>query len=143
MGYTHYWKHKADLPEDKWGGFMMWAKEILEHEAAAPTCTEFDEPFGFPQITRNLVRFNGVLVDGHDTFLFCRQDKERQFCKTSGKPYDQVVTAILILAHEWFGDLIEITSDGHWSDWRRGIDLFEAATGRTALPPSGMKGDQA
>ena len=49
------------------------------------------------------------------------------FCKTEEKPYDEVVTAILIAAAVRSLDATTgtIRSDGRWDNWAAGMELFE------------------
>jgi hypothetical protein len=51
------------------------------------------------------------------------------------KPYDAVVTAILIRAKTIYGSCAEISSDGGWSDWKKGRDLYETVFGEVAECP--------
>jgi hypothetical protein len=57
------------------------------------------------------------------------------FCKTAQKPYDAVVTAILIRAKEIYGSCVSISSDGDWSEWQDGRNLYEAVFGEVAQCP--------
>ena len=57
------------------------------------------------------------------------------FCKTAWKPYDCVVTAILCRAKYHYGDSIKVSSDGYWSDWQTGRDLYEEVFGESAECP--------
>lgn len=45
------------------------------------------------------------------------EDDKFSFCKTAFRPYDLVVTAVLIAAKEHFGENIEVSSDGDDSNW--------------------------
>jgi hypothetical protein len=54
------------------------------------------------------------------------------FCKTNQKPYDAVVTAILIRAKVIYGKLLQVGSDGEWTGdplswgtWASGRALYE------------------
>jgi len=83
-------------------------------------------------ISVNEVAFNGVDEDAHESFIFSRRPNDADFtscCKTARKPYDDVVTAILLAAKKHFRDDIEITSDGYGDDWSRGQELCQAACG--------------
>jgi hypothetical protein len=60
------------------------------------------------------------------------------FCKTAGKPYDEVVTACLLVARDHFPeDILSIDSDGSWSDgdWQEGTKLYTTVLGRPARNP--------
>jgi hypothetical protein len=58
-----------------------------------------------------------------------------EFCKTAYKPYDAVVTAILIRAKSIYGSCVRISSDGEWSEWQAGRDMYEAIFGEVAECP--------
>jgi hypothetical protein len=82
------------------------------------------------------IRLNGFRVAGEacDTFHL-RGTKEPHypdmwtFCKTEQKPYDEVVTAILIAAAVRSLDSTTgtVRSDGRWGNWAAGVELFERA----------------
>jgi hypothetical protein len=57
------------------------------------------------------------------------------FCKTARKPYDAVVTACLILLKQTYGDAVEVSSDGSWSEWQDGRDLYAKVFGVEARAP--------
>lgn len=142
MGYTHYWKKKAPYNENKWAGqFIPEAQKILSKAISdgIPLAYEYDKT-GIPATcSGGQVRFNGWNDDGHETFAITVDDSSFEFCKTAEKPYDTVVTAILALAKDCFGDAIDVTSDGEADDWHDGIDLACAATGRKIKLPSGVE----
>lgn len=58
-------------------------------------------------------------------------DKQYRFacCKTAYRPYDVVVTALLIAAKRHFGDAIRVNTDGEEKDWNDGRILYTVATG--------------
>jgi hypothetical protein len=51
------------------------------------------------------------------------------FCKTEERPYDVVVTAILIAAavRTMASSDGRLRSDGRWDNWAAGVELFERA----------------
>jgi hypothetical protein len=60
-------------------------------------------------------------------------------CKTNWKPYDQVVTACLIVARDHFPPtVLAIGSDGPWGSggWAAGAKLHASVMGRPARNPS-------
>jgi hypothetical protein len=58
------------------------------------------------------------------------------FCKTSRKPYDAVVCALLMRAKVVLGAGIRVTSDGYFdSDWGPGRDLYLIAYGEDGPSP--------
>ena len=94
-----------------------------------------------PAVTKDMIRFNGVGDDGHETFLLNREDKPAEwssdqenvfnFCKTACKPYDIYVTATLILARFHLGEKnIKISSDGIITDWEAGLSLLNTTLGK-------------
>jgi hypothetical protein len=83
---------------------------------------------------KDMVTFNGVGENAHETFYITRifsdrfaekDGKERlfAFCKTEAKPYDTLVTAVLLCLKKRFGDDVSISSDGNVSDWQPGLEL--------------------
>ena len=84
-----------------------------------------------PVFGPDVIRFNGVGDDGHETFLIYRDGHEGgfSFCKTAQKPYDEVVCACLIVLNHHLGDKIEISSDGDNDKWDPGRDLCEKVLG--------------
>ena len=59
---------------------------------------------------------------------------QRDFCKTRRRPYDAVVTAILIRAKLLVPDF-SVASDGCWAEWSSGRGVYEPAFGEQALCP--------
>ena len=60
--------------------------------------------------------FNGVGDLSHETFGLGPETSGFNFTKTQRKPYDKHVLACLILAKEYFGDNIKVSSDGDNGD---------------------------
>lgn len=113
MGYTHYWTPKRNVSKATWDIFRAGVAKIIE-ASDVPVCWECDEPKKPPQICEEVVRFNGVGEDGHETFLFVKEG-QWAFCKTVRKPYDEIVVACLILAEHL--KICEWSSDGeHGTD---------------------------
>jgi len=84
-------------------------KEILERYK---DIIQFEEDAEEPPVcTEELIRFNGIDEDGHETFYFSAGKEDFAFCKTARKPYDVVVCeCLLVLNH--FIPALEINSDG-------------------------------
>jgi len=107
MGYTHYWsiektiKIKTKMVKDL-QKIIYKHKEIIQFES-----DDEQEPI----CNSNGIRFNGIDDDGHETFnvLFTKHDN---FCKTARKPYDLAVCECLLIIKGWFGDSMELSSDG-------------------------------
>jgi hypothetical protein len=83
------------------------------------------------------VNLNGIGANANDPFVF-PGDFGFNFCKTEVKPYDAVVTACLLVAHDHFpSSELSIDSDGSWSDgdWDEGIKLYSSVLGRHPRNP--------
>lgn len=120
MGYTHYFD-----------GVQM-SKELaaFADRAVRESKVKICGPFGAgnPEITNTCIRINGCQEEGEDYESFLLPaDEFSGYCKTARRPYDEVVTAILIAAivlkvPGW----TRIWSDGDAYDWQEqgGVDLF-------------------
>lgn len=106
MGYTRYWDIKKDLDDYRFLKFKEFCNQIVEL---------FDIPLEDIVITDNVIRFNGVDDDAHETFVFSKKSGFN-FCKTQRKPYDAVVCACLLTAMDIFGSDISFSSDGDNND---------------------------
>jgi hypothetical protein len=118
MGYTHYWTIKNAIEQSKWDDFLHGARQII---ATAKDAGIFIADFS----EGNTVHINGISYGAHEDFVISSDDVGYDLCKTAQKPYDTVVTAILIHAKKVFGDEILITSDGAWHEWDSGRLLYE------------------
>lgn len=147
MGYTHYWNLKK-LPENydskKTKAFIeiqsLLERHLPEKCETAGACYD-EHPVklrsgdgtGFPEITSELICFNGdrkVNMD-HEGFYFPFGNgvTDFQFCKTARKPYDiAVCITLLSLANNI--DTFDFSSDGDREDWQPAIDLYVEKTGR-------------
>ena len=67
---------------------------------------------GEPTFSKESVEFNGIGKDSHESFILDLNSNGFNFTKTQLKPYDKHVEACLILAKYYFGDTIEVSSDG-------------------------------
>lgn len=156
MGYTHYFTRDKRNVGSAWmfGRLALDAKKIIEQAKSEgiEICGALGT--GEPEFTEAFFRFNGTEVGGldHETFAwealpeqpewqtkhFAKGDKKNDifdFCKTAYKPYDAVVTAVLIRAKEIYGTLVDISSDGHWQEWQAGRDLYERVFSEVAKCP--------
>ena len=113
MGYTHYFQLHTVPTESAWTSFSNGAKQLAQASGVKLT-TEFNN---------ESVVVNGVAEGEHETLFVSRTNTRWEFCKTNFKPYDEVVTSILILAKYMFPDMY-LNSDGDWSEWRKGRELF-------------------
>lgn len=150
MGYTHYWYRKEETGNRQL--FQQLGTDARRIIAEAETrgvrvgnWGGFDEP----DFTELRFALNGLEEQSHETFVWesdvqmkawqkqagLEGDEVFYCCKTAYKPYDAVVTAILIRAKELYGDKVRISSDGWWGDWAEGRSLYQAVFGNEAPCP--------
>jgi hypothetical protein len=114
MGYTHYWNLQPVGAEqrDAWRALVADARTILE----APGAPEAADVTLYPD---DMIAFEGV--PPHETFMLDILGTGREpgdwFCKTARKPYDLLVTAVLLRAKHRLGDRVSLASDGTYADW--------------------------
>ena len=137
MGYTHYWYQQRDITEIEWDLIRTDASNILDG-AGNTIAWEYDEPTRAPELSPELIRFNGIADQGCETFYLERQKAEKKdyvtaqsyaedgafnFCKTRNQPYDTYVTAILSAINQMAPTALCIASDGEKADWLGGVAL--------------------
>ncbi len=125
MGYTHYW---TPSKAESLGLVVNDTTKIL---AATTVPLAGPDSTGEPEISSTGIRLNGVAPDDYESFQIV-PNGAWDFCKTGYRPYDEVVTAILISAF-LRGALEGLSSDGFVEDWAAGIALYEKAV--SALGP--------
>ena len=116
MGYTHYFQFHSPIPEAEFGTFTANARKLIEQA--------WDVELDW-HIDKESLDLNGVGSESHETFVIDRNGNSWGFCKTNYKPYDKVVTAILILARYTYPSM-SLSSDGGWDYWQKGAELFES-----------------
>lgn len=129
MGYTHYFPGltaTADVIAD--------ARKII---AATSVTVCGPDGQGLPILNEaEGIRLNGFEAAGeaYETFHLGGTDEPPYpdmwtFCKTENRPYDEVVTAILIAAavRTIVTAAGSVRSDGDWDNWAAGVDLYEKA----------------
>jgi hypothetical protein len=130
MGYTHYWRH-AELPADLFAEITADAKAIV---AASPVPLAGFDGTGAPEFSDFEFMLNGANPDDYETFGLNRDATDYDFCKTGQRPYDVVVTAILLRAAAlaFARDVkFEFWSDGDLDvDWAAGRELVGKVFGR-------------
>ena len=146
MGYTHYWYRNEDgvSEADTFTAYFVFAdmaRQILEtaQKQGIELADANGERLGVWQVNGETVSFNGFSEEAHESFVWERVCPEPQdyvkdgayfnFCKTAQKPYDAVVTAVLLAVRQAYGDTVRIASDGGFFEWKDGVRLFEEATG--------------
>ena len=155
MGYTHYTYRPRKNAGSAYfyGKLALDARQIVEQAQSEGIRIRNGEGLGEPEFTEFSFSINGdaegFTSDGrdlaHETFYWAgipTHPKHREgeshyfsFCKTAMKPYDAVVTAILIRAKSIYGSCVEISSDGDWSDWQAGRELYQRVFGEVAPCP--------
>ena len=119
MGYTHYWKVIKPLSEEAYEAFIMDIAEVGFHQAKfidnTLDKTEKDDA----------IYFNGIGPESHETFVWENKVIDFNFCKTARKNYDPAVCAVLILVKKHYGEGVEISSDGNWSEWKLGRNIID------------------
>jgi len=141
IGYTHYWDiRKKPRLKDLSGCLENIKKVILQYQDVIQLEDDDGKP---PLITKNLIAFNGIGEDGHETFYFefppsikkikdsvryelTPDDKDFtfNFCKTARKPYDECVARCLLILKEYLKDDMKLNSDGDFKneeEWGRAI----------------------
>lgn len=129
MGYTHYWRRSDDFADETWLRIRSIAIDLMttcEPEIAGWNGTEL------PLIDDEVISFNGLDDQASENFeLSCGASYSAQTlhtCKTERKPYDVVVTALLIAAQNLQPMAILVTSDGEAEDWFAGLELLNQAS---------------
>lgn len=118
MGYTHYWTVTEPFTDEQWDRLCR-ASNIILAKSGIPVAFECDDKRK-PLVDHELIRFNGVGEDGHETFLFSRAPGAG-CCKTARKPYDALVVSILSFAKKIAPDSIRVTSDGSFEELQASI----------------------
>lgn len=135
MGYTHYWRKPTATPAALWSLIQADAQKII---AASPVklAFDYDETNKAPECSKELIRFNGIGKDGHETFYLTPDAESFEFCKTACKPYDLIAVAVLAIAAEHAPGLINVSSDGDTDDWKDGIAFASKVLGRPVTMPA-------
>ena len=140
-GYTHYFTWLKTPDEARLRPCI--AEMNLLIEARTNVLAYPDDPRLAPHPVRLealSVEFNGIGDNAHEPFLFPGTNGFN-FCKTQWKPYDEVVTACLLVARDHFPtSVLSISSDGEWDDWEKGARLYASIFHRRAKNPMGDSG---
>ncbi len=107
MGFTRYWTLKKEIPQDKYKQLSNYSETIVNYEMSnGIKIGRLDGDGGEPEFTDEIIAFNGVGDDSHESFVIPRTPEGDgwDFCKTAIKPYDKVVYGILYLTYKFLGD---------------------------------------
>ncbi|KAI9707578.1 MAG: hypothetical protein M1836_000539 [Candelina mexicana] len=126
MGYTHYFFNIGDADPERWARIfpqLIRDTTLLINNCGVEICGPRGQ--GPPIVNEETIQINGPEGRGsHETFTLYDWGGDK-FCKTARKPYDVVVTAVLLRAHMLFGEGTDIRSDGNWDEWIEGRQLVE------------------
>ena len=117
MGYTRYYRVEGKIDPIKFKDYSKDCKMVCEEitkQTGHGLAGWNDE--GEPRFEDEGILFNGVGDLSHETFGLGPETSGFNFTKTQRKPYDKHVLACLILAKEYFGDNIKVSSDGDNND---------------------------
>jgi len=128
MGYTHYWNQVQEVDSAKFASFTKDAALIIKtaDDAGIPIGNSGGQ--GLPEVTDSVIALNGFAQYGYESFVL-ELGEASSFCKTGQRPYDAVVTAILIALKRGLGEAFTVKSDGNWSDWIEGRNLYAETFG--------------
>lgn len=132
MGYTHYFERKQDPTDEQWEFIYRTAQILSEKLPAGTLCPDETE------INENVIRFNGVGDDGHETFYVTRDYDGFNFCKTARKPYDLFAVVCLIAMHNHAPGVWDIASDGDPDDWELGLAFIRRFGDPSSMLPPGV-----
>jgi hypothetical protein len=117
MGYTRYYRVEGKIDPIKFKDYSKDCKMVCEEitKQTGHGIAGWDGE-GEPRFEDEGISFNGVGDLSHETFGLSPQTTGFNFTKTQRKPYDKHVLACLILAKQYFGDNIKVSSDGDNND---------------------------
>jgi hypothetical protein len=117
MGYTRYYRVEGKIDPIKFKDYSKDCKMVCEEitKQTGHGIASWDGE-GEPRFEDEGISFNGVGDLSHETFGLSPQTTGFNFTKTQRKPYDKHVLACLILAKQYFGDNIKVSSDGDNND---------------------------
>lgn len=97
MGYTLYWKFETPFTDIEHELFTRCARAVIRDQIKILGSGWGDDD-SLPLLTADELSLNGLGDDAHETFFLEFGAPGSGFCKTSRKPYDKVVVALLIIA---------------------------------------------
>lgn len=147
IGYTHYYYQNKSFTQKQWEKISLDALDALAYceKKKIVLAYEYDGP-KVPEVSNDLIRFNGWKDEGHETFIIERKCPKAQpwieskqyfgFCKTAYKPYDLAVGLVLLVAASHAPKTIEVSSDGDWDgDWAEIRKAYKEIFGNEAVCP--------
>lgn len=107
MGFTHYFQ--SEKPVTGLQNALPTIEKILKKYKNLIQLESDDN--SLPECNKDLIFFNGIGDEGHETFVFSSGQSGFHFCKTNRKNYDIVVCEVLIALNFYCPEL-KIDSDG-------------------------------
>lgn len=169
IGYSHYYYQRRSFTDAEWAHLCKAFQKLDEGKPRGtisgwPTpdfqplfLARWGDPSDYepPQVDAERIAFNGWSPDnhdlGHETFTLRREMPElRGFdthgeyfdcCKTAFKPYDLLVTAMLIVADNDCPGALRVSSDGDQDGWEPGLNLVQRVLGGPYGYPAMFRGD--
>jgi hypothetical protein len=128
MGYTHYWERPEEIDQNTYSGIVEDFTAVYQKSEVKLGDWNGDEG---PLIDNEHICFNGLgEEDSYETFSFNRIGRGGfNFCKTANRPYDILVCAALIIAKDYLGGQIKVTSDYDDFDWTNAKKLTQEVLG--------------
>jgi nitric oxide synthase oxygenase domain/subunit len=124
MGYTHYWSYKEVASNDSISKILDEIKKLLNENNLMKLITSEDLNI-VPIFNKELILFNGIEQFAGDIFLFdFTEPNEYIFCKTNRKPYDIIVSLVLLSLSNNIHEFT-FSSDGTLEDWNFAIYTYE------------------
>lgn len=124
MGYTRYFQQNRAFTADEWTTLCGAVPRF--GRLSGVKLAGWDGK-GRPKVDGDVISFNGSEADGDDmeTFQLSRDDSRWSFCKTGRRPYDVVVSAMLVASQRIAPGALAIDVDGGPEDWIAGASLCD------------------
>jgi hypothetical protein len=128
MGFTSYYRIPSKMDSERFDALVKDVKVIIKSAKGLgiELANGNGEKGTKPKITKDLICFNGVEEDSHETLYIAREDEMTSknelvfnFCKTARKPYDTIVSAVLVAVKKHFPES-NISSDGGMETFLKG-----------------------
>lgn len=127
MGHTHYFNRSSGTSKKIWDVIISDCKKA--YAASGLTLyKDFNCPLA-PLFGSRAIRFNGLGIEGHETFYIPKSGIVSDFCKTALKPYDLMVMMVLLI-YRHHDKSFSFSSDGYWNEeWLPARELFQKTFG--------------
>ena len=129
MGYRHHWTFARDLTGQEFEVIREAACQVVER-CDVPLANRSGQPGTMPELTDEVIAFNGVGEDGREALVIERAQPIRSYspdlddyyhyCTTERRPYDAAVGAVLLAAKSVLEEDMVLSSDGFREEWLNG-----------------------